>query len=305
MNATTAVGRRPPTTVQAIYEVARKEFLQHLRTKRLLIVVAIMAIFLVLVTLFVGPRATSNWSLAQISREHFMLGTYFGMFGIGGLQFTQLLAIVLTADAICSEWNSRTVFLLLSKPISRTAFVLGKFAGNLFTVVVTLVTVFVGIYVIMQPFYVGGPSGAEVAGFFAMLGVIVLGSGTFAAIALFVSTLTRSTATSMMITVGLWLLAFPFIGAMGALINMGTATSFDSLSVTGWRYLNPVANMQAGARLLFPEPQFLDDLLNYTDRLNPFSAASPDIGIACIFLALYMVIFVAASLFVVRARNFE
>lgn len=293
----------------AVYQVARKEFLQHIRTKRLLIIGGVLLLFMLLVTVVFGPGVARSFpNLAGISREHIILTFYFGVGFIGGLQFTQLLAIVLTSDAVCSEWSDRTIFLLLSKPVTRAAFVTGKFLGNLFTIAATLVTLFLLTYLLMQPLYEGSPSGAEVGGFFGMLGLIVLGSAAFAAISLFFSSLTRSTVRSLLLVLSLWLLVFPFLGATGTFIELGQQRpDFDSATVNAFRYLNPASDMQAGARLLVPSTagEDVQGLQSLLEVINPFGVAAKDVGLAALALLAYTVVFFALSLVVVQRRNFE
>jgi ABC-type transport system involved in multi-copper enzyme maturation permease subunit len=295
----------------AVFQVARKEFLQHIRTKRLLIIGGVLLAFMLLVTIVMGPGITRNFSTGGvISLEHIVLTFYFGVGVIGGLQFTQLLAIVLTSDAVCSEWSDRTIFLLLSKPVTRAAFVTGKFLGNLFTISAALVTLFLFTYILMQPFYAGSPSAKEVAGFFGMLGIIILGSAAFAAISLFFSSLTRSTVRSLLLVLSLWLLVFPFLGATGTFLEFGQQRQdFDSPTVHFFRYLNPASDMQAGARLLVPSDTVgandLQGLQQILEIINPFGVAAKEVGLAALALLLYTAVFFALSLVVVQRRNFE
>ncbi|HUR62545.1 MAG TPA: ABC transporter permease subunit [Candidatus Thermoplasmatota archaeon] len=293
----------------AVLQVARKEFMQHIRTKRLLIIGGVLMAFLVMVTLVFGPNVAKNFPTGGvISREHVILTFYFGVGFIGGLQFTQLLSIVLTSDAVCSEWSNRTIFLLLSKPVTRIAFVTGKFLGNLFTITATLVTLFVVTYVLMQPFYEGSPSGEEVRGFFGMLGMIILGSAAFCAISLFFSTLTRSTVLSLLLILSLWLLVFPILGATGTFIELSkNPPNFQSGTIDAWRYFNPASDMQAGARLLIPSSlsSEVSDVQEILEFINPVGVAAKDVGTAALALLAYTVVFFALSCLVVQRRNFE
>ena len=50
--------------------------------------------------------------------------------------FGILIAIFSTAGLIPNEIEKRTIFNILSKPVSRTSFLLGKFLGSVFTVLV-------------------------------------------------------------------------------------------------------------------------------------------------------------------------
>ena len=231
------------TTWHAVWEVARKEILQHIRTKRLLIIGGLIIFALVLVTLVFGPRIARSFDdfgfQSDTATENLLLSAFLGFLG---LVFIQLLPIVLTADAVCSEWSSRTIFLLLSKPVSRTAFVLGKFLGSLITVVATLVVLLGLDYIIMQPLYSGTPDGEDVLGFVKFLGMLCLGSAALAAMALFFSTVTRSTAIAILITLGVWLVGFNLIGNLGNIINLGSEDPNEDLA-QGFQYVNPGYDM--------------------------------------------------------------
>ncbi len=169
---------------RSVYEVARKEVLQHIRTKRLLIIGIAMAVLLVTVTLGFGPNIMRTFDdNSPNAQENTILAFYFGFALIGGLVFTQLLAIVLTSDAVCSEWSNRTIFLLLSKPVSRVAFVVGKFLGNVAVLAGTIFVLFTFVYLAMQPFYDGAPTGEEVGAFFLTILLIILGCMAYASMA--------------------------------------------------------------------------------------------------------------------------
>jgi len=291
--------------VRAAYEVARKEFMQHLRTKRLLIITGFLVLFLGLFMFVFGPEIVRDISFTETSRQHIVLSFYFAAGLVGGLQFTQLLALVLTLDAVCSEWSNRTIFLLLSKPVPRSAFVTGKFLGNLFTIAVTLVPLFLLTYLLMIPAYSGSPSGKEFLGFLGMLGFILLGAAAFASFSLFVSTLTKSTLMSALIVMAMWLIGFPLLG------NIGTFTSFDDPGVelddwpADWsRYLNPSSMMQAGAKLLVTS-EADQDLLDFIDYGAIFSFSAQRLWLAGVGLGAFTVVFFLGSLLVVQFRNFE
>lgn len=283
----------------ATYEVARKEVLQHIRTKRLLIIAGLVVASLVLITAIVGPRFIEGEGEVAVAAENFVLLLYFSTFFIGGYFFIQLLAIVLTADAVCSEWSSRTIFLLLSKPVSRTAFVLGKFLGSYVTVAVTLAVLFSLDYLAIQPLYAGSPSFQEVLGFFGAIGVLVLGAGAFTALALFFSTLTRSNVMALLLTLGSWIIIFPLLGQVGFFIELGQDNpDMDSDSVRAWRYFNPGALMASAGEVLVAD----DEARSGLDFL---SGAPKSLLGAVLGLLGHTAGWLALSLLVVNRRNFE
>lgn len=285
--------------MRGVYEVARKEVLQHFRTKRLLIIAALVVASLVLITMVVGPRIARGFDLGVVATENFVLLMYFSTFLVGGYFFFQLMAIVLTADAVCSEWSNRTIFLLLSKPVSRVAFVLGKFLGSLVTVAGAIVVLLGLDYVVMQGLYSGSPTGEEVLGFLAAVGILALGAAAYCAIALFFSTITRSTVMALLFTLGMWIIIFPLLGQVGFFIELShDPPDLDSDLVDGWRYLNPGADMSAaGAQLVKSE-----DVRSFLDFLGQTPDSTP---LAILALLAHIVGWTALSLLVVHRRNFE
>lgn len=288
---------------RAVYEVARKEVLQHLRTKRLLIIGGLLTAALVLMTLIIGPQIMDSIGdpEAGIARENFVFLFYFSTYFIGGYFFIQLLAIVLTADGVCSEWQSRTIFLLLSKPVSRTAFVLGKFLGSYVTIAATVFLLFTLDYLVMQGVYEGSPTGEEWLRFFGAIGVLILGAGAFAALALFFSTLTRSTVMSLLMTLGVWIIVLPLVAQIGVFTTIGDRDfdgGPDSPRVDWSRYLSPGSDMSVAGEILVED----DEARGFVDLL---SGTPKHTWIALVALVGHTVLWSGLSILVVRRRNFE
>jgi ABC-type transport system involved in multi-copper enzyme maturation permease subunit len=280
-----------PGFAHAVYEVARKEAMQHVRTKRLLIIAGLIVFALALVTLVFGPRLARDaggFGVGGGSTENVLLAVFLGFLG---LIFIQLLPIVLTADAVCSEWSSRTIFLLLSKPVSRTAFVLGKMLGSLITVVVTVALLLGLDYAVMQPLYSGSPSGEEVLGFVKFVAFVCVGCTALASLALFFSTVTRSTSIAILLTLGAWLVGFTILEHLGELIYAGRSHP-DQGVIQGFRYVNPGYDMGVGIRFLTP-------------ALSTGDAGGVDPGAALLALLAHIVLWFGLALLIVRRRNFE
>lgn len=286
----------------ATYEIARKEFLQHIRTRRLLIIGGLLVLSLVFMTLVVGADFISGFEDAvDTPQENLIVLFYFSAFFVGGYFFLQLLAIVLTADAVCSEWSNKTLFLVLSKPVSRAAFVTGKFLGSLFTVALTVTVLFTLDYLVLNLMVPGTPSAEHVLGFFAALGVLVLGAAAFCALSLFFSTLTRSTVVSLLFTLGAWIIVFPLIGQIGLFTTLGDPDfegDFDDPRVDWSRYLNPGSGMTVAGEFLVPD----EDSRGILDFLTMTPART---GLALLSLVGHTLLWYGLSLAVVLRRDFE
>lgn len=292
---------QPPTSTfwNATWQVARKEVLQHIRTKRLLIIGGLIIFALVMITLVFGPRIADEFAPEEgedvVGLENVALTIFLAFLG---LVFIQLLPIVLTADAVCSEWSSRTIFLLLSKPVSRSAFVLGKFLGSVVTVIVTLVVLLGLDYLVMQPLYPGSPDSEMVWGFVKFLLFICAGCIALAALALFFSTVTRSTAIAILITLGVWLVGFTLLEHTGELINFGRDNPDEDLAQF-FRYLNPGYDMALGIDFLMPDEESPDEIPGFTPPEEPSPA------IALLALLGHTVVWFGGAFLVVQRRNFE
>lgn len=301
-----------PGEGNAIWQVARKEMLQHVRTKRLFIIVPIFAVVMVLVTIVFPLKILEDQNLssgfeAGTSNQNIAMLLFFtGFFVLSGYFYLQLIAIVLTTDAISSEWSSRTLFLLLSKPVSRRALVLGKYLGSAITVV-TVVGVLVTLdYLLAIALIPGSPSGDSIMGFAGALGILLLGCLAFCAVGMFFSTLTRSTVTGILLAMAAWIFVFPLIGSLDSIVNIGQEGLQGVVSEPGdlaWSvYLSPSSSMRVASNVL--APALVGDFNGVMARLFGFSSPG-EAWIAALALVAHTIVFLGASLLVVQRRNFE
>ncbi len=294
----------------ATYEVARKEVLQLLRTKRLMGVGIALILSLLLLTIFVPSWFLTAEELQDLTgttglppANFILLFFLSGLFLLSGFFFIQLLPILLTADAVCSEWQNRTIFLLLSKPVPRQAFVLGKFLGIAGSIAVFVSVLLALDYVVMLGLF-GSGSAAGFGRFLGALGIIVLGVMAFSAVALFYSTLTRSSVVSMLLAVVSWIILFPLMARLDffvALFRFGSrsfAMSNEEAGI-GWsQYLSPGELMKSSSSVLVP---------GGGGDLFGFLGGGQDVNGVAISLALvaHIVVFVGLALLVVQRRDFE
>ena len=119
-----------------------------------------------------------------------------------------LMAIGLGFDSVNSEFNRRTLSRVLSQPIYRDALLLGKFLGGLMTLTVGLLALWLivfgaGLLLLGIP-----PRGVEVARAFGFLLVALAYGGVWLAVSMLFSVIFRSTATSALCALGMWLFFF-------------------------------------------------------------------------------------------------
>lgn len=298
--------------MRATWEVARKEVSQHMRTKRLLIVAPMFLLALVVVTLVFPRFFLANDELGSFSanvgissQNIVMLFFLSGFFILSGYFYVQLVPILLTADAVCSEWSSRTIFLLLSKPVSRAAFVTGKFLGSVLTVSGLVTVLMVLDYLVLQLVLPGHSDGTDMLRFMGAVGVLCLGAMAFAAISLFFGTLSKSTTLANLLAITAWIIVLPLVGQLGFFVEAGRhgLSGFDAANARWSQYLVPGSSMTVASQVLAPIPDNasgLGLLRVFTGQLTTL-----DTGIACLALVGQTAVFLALSYWIVQRRNFE
>ncbi len=117
-----------------------------------------------------------------------------------------IVAITLGFDAINGEFNRRTMSRILAQPIYRDALLVGKFLAGLATLAVFLVALWLflmglGMLLIGLP-----PSGEEILRGLLFLVAAIAYGGVWLAIAMLFSIYFRSTATSALASLSLWLM---------------------------------------------------------------------------------------------------
>lgn len=301
----------------AVYEVARKEVMQHIRTRRLLIIGVFFLVVLQLVTLVIPLSfglAKDAPSAGSPSHENMWFYFHLNASIFGGLFAIQLLCIVLTADAVCSEWGQRTVFLLLSKPVPRSAFVLGKYLGSVASIMPLVAVIYTAQYLLMMAVFPGQPTGAEVGGFFVMLAMLAVGVLAVSAVALLFSTLTKSNVMSLILTLLSVFILFPILGAIGDITyGVDQVKEFrggpgaQQLDSSDWKYdwshyAVPTSALSVAPSALIPG--------NRSDFQLSFSLLLPQHAPERTWLALvsgvaFSAAFVGLSVVRVNRRNFE
>lgn len=291
----------------AVYEVARHEAVQHLRTKRLLVIGGLMLLSLVLmtivlpVTLFgLDQMDPSEGFGDDVPLENFAFFIFLNFPLVGGYLFIQILSIVMTADAVSSEWQRKTLFLVLSKPVPRAAFVLGKYLGAVLPLTAVFLVLFLADYALLQSVYPGAPSAVAVGRFFGAIGFILLGALAFAAMGLFFSAVTRSSTGSLVWSLSVGLLLFPIVGAIGDFTLAGAEGVEDPTdAVYDWsHYVTPNHVLSKAGDVLAGQDIGVQFSLIPTNppAVTWLSAASG---------GLITVLFVAGAVLTVQRRDFE
>ena len=251
-----------------------KEFADHLSSARMMVLLLFVIVF------GAFPVASSLQQLRTVTESDSFL--FLRIFTsapetlpisfVFALNFIiPLMAIGLGFDAVNSEFNQRTLSRVLSQPIYRDALLLGKFLGGLATLAVVLTALWLivfgaGLLLLGVP-----PRGVEVARGACFLVAAIAYGGVWLAAALLFSVVFRSTATSALCSLGLWLFFLLLWPMIAQAITLGLAPSqirsadeylaIEQLGMVLARFSPGVLFSEAVVGLLNPETRTFGSML--------------------------------------------
>ncbi len=195
----------------------RKELREQARTMRLVVVVAVFAVFGLLSPVFARYvreiiQAVGGGQFQGIIPEP-VVGDAVLQFTKNMGQFGVLIAILVTMGSVATEKERGTAAFLLTKPITRGAFVAAKVMaiGGLLALALGVAGILCWVYttILFEPL--------PVAGFAAAVGLIWLSLAVFAALTFLASVVTRSALVAGGVGFGLFLV----VGILSALPTIG------------------------------------------------------------------------------------
>ncbi len=182
--------RKFPTIFRVIEAIGRVTFLEIVRD-RILYNILVCALLLLILSFLAS-------SMSYIRPERIILD-----FGLSAVVLSCCLVGVLTgAGLLTKEFERRTLYVALSHPITRTQFLLGKFAGLVAVILVNWVLLSAVYLLILS--YVAEKTGviSETLGVGLLLGLIQ--SIMISSVAVFFSSFS-TTSLSVMVSIGLYL----------------------------------------------------------------------------------------------------
>ncbi len=197
--------------------IAAYEWRRALAKKKVLALIALALAFQSL-TLVVFQRLTSSMPSLIGNAQSFMW--IFGVLQGQGL-FVQLVAIIIAGGSMSEEYEHGTADILLSKPVKRTEYIIGKFLGgfSLLALIEALTTV---LGVVLSIWFFGGQDGLQFAP--AMFLAIVYSSLIFFGLSFMLSEVLRRTTLAMLLSLAV-LIASSILSQFLALLYFFTKST--------------------------------------------------------------------------------
>ncbi len=192
-------GRALPSDLQQTVVVAKYDIMKYLRSRRLLGILIIEALVLVLITALVGTS----------ERPHTVDGVIEQYVGFVSILIV-LGATLFGGDAIVSEYQSRTGFLLFPNPVRKSSILAGKFASSVGAMGLVLVTYYA---VAIAAGLVMGDGGLSDR-VFASLGLSLLYGISAMAVAFLISSIMKGSTGALILTFALFFLILNIITSL-------------------------------------------------------------------------------------------
>lgn len=305
----------PPSQWRLVYEFARREVVEHFTTKRVWLIGGFFAFgFLTISVLWavffdqLADAVTNQFRAAAEllpGKANIVLYLYYILPVIGGFLWIQLLGLTIAYDGVVGEWVNKSLVLVLSKPVTRASFVIGKFVGGVATVGGIFFVLLTISYVTAAVLVDEVPSVADVGRAYLSGLVVLLALTCFVSLGLFWSTVLRTTGTSMIATLGTWLIGLPLLARTGFFIELarhGFRANLDKRYVEFFYYLDPGGTMKVSARMLFGP---LYSPLRQAESIFGLSAIPDSTPWSIVSMALFTLFFLALSVRIVQRRDYE
>lgn len=181
--------------MRTILAIAKKEILDGIRN-RWIVATTLLLAALALTLTFLGSAPTGTVGASQLAVTLVSLSSL-------TILLLPLIALLLSYDAICGEFDRGTMLLLLSYPLSRWQLVLGKFVGHLAILAFATIIGYGSAAVALMI------TNADISGwqsFLSMIGTSVMLGSAFLAMGYLISASVMDRGAAGGLAIGIWLL---------------------------------------------------------------------------------------------------
>ncbi len=259
-----AIPKILPSDMSQVVTVAKYDMLKYLRSRRLLGIVAIEALVLVLITAL--PPLLGN---QYPTNADTFINRYAG--------FTSLLVVIgatlFAGDAIVSEFQGRTGYLLFPNPVKRSTLLAGKFIASTGAMFLVLI-IYYGIALVL---------GVAITGGFSTLGVeslllAMLYSVSALAVGYLISSVMKGSTGALILTFALFLFIFSIVTSV---LSIGGVEPWFILTFAG----ETIANITQVPYPVTTTTQFGSGAGSVT-----LTTYIPDVGVAIAVMIAYTVV---------------
>jgi ABC-type transport system involved in multi-copper enzyme maturation permease subunit len=268
--------------MRAIWLIARAVFKESVRD-RVPYAMVVFAVLLIAASYLIG-QLTAGQDMKTIKDLGLAALSIFGLF----------IAVFIGIGLVSKEVDKKSVFGLLSKPLSRTQFILGKYAGLVMTLAVNLGVMTIAYYAMLYYMDATTPAGPRAAWpspamdprLLIAIGLIFAELMLVTALALFFSTFS-SPLLATLLTLGLWV-AGHFNGDLRNFENVVDNPIATAIARTAYYVLPNLAPFDVKAEVVYGMP-----------------IAMRAVGFTLLYAVVYITVLLTAAVTIFRRRDFK
>jgi len=269
---------RLPSDLQQVMTVAKYDVLKHLRSKRLL---GLLVLEGLLLALTFGLPIALGADAAEDPTDY--ISAFIGWVDI----LIVLGATMFAGDAIVSEFQSRTGYLLFPNPVKRSTIFVGKYLSTLGIIVLMLV-VYYGIAALLTFAMTGG---GTVLAAYSMLFAFVYGAAA-AALGFLISSIFKGSTGSLILTFFTLLMILPLIAQ---LLPIGDIKPWFMLTFCG----GVISTI-----LIEPYPtDVMDSIPIGNGEFLNYWSYYPEVGLSLVVLAVYIAVCLGLGMYLFKRRE--
>jgi ABC-2 type transport system permease protein len=277
-DATVNNRERLPSDLDQVLTVAKYDVLKHFRSKRLLGLLVLEG--LVLALMFALPIAL-DVDTPDDAADY--MSSYVGWVSM----LIVLGATMFAGDAIVSEFQSRTGYLLFPNPVKREVIFLGKYLSTL-SIISLMVVLYYGIAAVLTLAMTGG---STVLWVYSMLFALCYGAAA-AAVGFLLSTVFKGSTGSLVLTFFTLLMILPLISQ---LLPIGEIKPWFMLTFCG-----------SVISYIMIDPYPMDSLESIplgNGEFMEYWSYYPEVGVSLAVLAVYVMVCLGLGMFLFRRRE--
>ncbi|HNX48384.1 MAG TPA: ABC transporter permease [Methanomassiliicoccales archaeon] len=262
---------RLPSDLQQVMTVAKYDVLKHLRSKRLL---GLLVLEGLLLGLTFGLPIALGADAAEDPSDY--ISAFIGWVDI----LIVLGATMFAGDAIVSEFQSRTGYLLFPNPVKRSTIFIGKYLSTL-GIIILMLLVYYGIAALLTFAMTGG---GTVLAVYSMLFAFAYGAAA-AALGFLISSIFKGSTGSLILTFFTLLMILPLIAQ---LLPIGEIKPWFMLTFCG----GVISTI-----MIEPYPtDVMEPIMNYWIYY-------PEVGLSLVVLAVYIAVCLGLGMYLFKRRE--
>ncbi|MCL5787711.1 MAG: ABC transporter permease [Candidatus Thermoplasmatota archaeon] len=284
MNVDINQEKKIPGSLDQLFIITKYELLNYFRSRRFLILLIIGLIIDLLLTGIIGYYRPQSFLSSSLS-------FYSGWVGNSITFIIILSAIFFGGDSISGEFQNKTGFFIASRPIRRSSIYTGKWIAS-FIASFLIIIIFLAITIANGVYYFGASVPYQL---WDALAFSILYLAAVLGFAFFFSSLFKSSAYSIIVTVILFLFAFTLIQFIVSSL----------VGIEPWFIITYASGIISNIFTVPFPPHIVTTVTNFHGRIIKTTTYNATISEGLIIMAGYFIISTLLGLFVFEKREFN